>query len=288
MAREKKDPKKKGRIKERLKKIFNKENAKKPIFWGGVTGVVGLLMALIVGMIAFTEQPVFCNTCHIMKGPYEVWEKSTHARVRCTVCHVKPGLYEMLLHKPKGLLEVWAVITRNPAKPAEVHPPDNENCNLCHKAKRKVSTTGDLKMPHEAHIKLRGLKCVDCHRNLVHTVNPRKKNLPTMITCYKCHDGKKAPNSCTACHTEKAVPEDHKSAEWTVVHSSVQQGDPSYCEKCHGWVKDYCSECHQRRPKSHMTKWRTNHQTKIAADGKLSCAKCHQNEMCIRCHGIIP
>jgi hypothetical protein len=196
----------------------------------------------------------------------------------------------MIKHKPKGLIELWITITENPDTVEKVTPIANENCELCHKSLRKVSSTGDLIIPHEAHTKLRDLKCVDCHRWLVHKQGATKtvRNRPPMIVCYKCHDGKKASNSCSSCHTEKSVPEDHKSAEWPVVHSQVQQQDPTYCDNCHGWVKDYCSECHQRRPSSHADKWRTVHRDKIAAVGKNSCAHCHKDDFCVRCHGMIP
>jgi hypothetical protein len=109
-----------------------------------------------------------------------------------------------------------------------------------------------------------------------------------MITCYKCHDGKKAPNACTACHTEKAVPEDHKAPDWLVIHSQKQKQDPLYCEKCHGWVKGYCTECHQRKPKSHAGKWRTTHRDRVASAGMQNCVQCHREDFCVRCHGIMP
>ncbi len=288
MFKKKVKKEKKRRIRNLIKKVFNRENMRNPLFWGGVVGVTSLIIALSVGMIAYTEQSSFCRTCHIMDEPWDVWAKSTHARVRCNVCHVHPGLWNALKHKPAGLLEVWAVITDNPSQPRNVHAPDNVNCEQCHKSKRKVSSTGDLLMPHEAHTKLRGLKCVDCHRDLVHTATGKKKNMPAMNVCYKCHDGKKAPNACSSCHTEKAVPEDHNQDDWLKVHSLKQKEDPEYCENCHGWVKDYCSECHQRKPSTHATKWRTNHKTRILADGKQGCNHCHNDDMCIRCHGLVP
>ncbi len=277
------------RLRSWWKRTFNKENARKPMFWVICAGILGAVIIVVGSVLWVTEQPFFCNSCHIMNAPYKTWSKSTHANVRCTQCHVKPGFIAMIEHKPQGLKELWSVITKNPSKPSEVHPPDNVNCELCHKSKRKVSSTGDLLIPHEQHTKLRGLKCVDCHRWLVHKQGTAgSRNRPPMIVCYKCHDGKKAPNRCTTCHTEKNVPENHLTAEWPATHAEVQKQDPAYCEKCHGWVKDYCTECHQRRPKSHDTKWRSNHRTIVAERGKAGCMFCHKDEFCVRCHGLIP
>lgn len=272
----------------RLSKIFSKDNMKRPIFWGSSLGILFILVIIGATVYNIVDQPRFCVSCHIEQGPYDTWEKSTHSRVVCTKCHVEPGFANSIKFRTTLIRLIYITFSKDPSKPTQVTLPGNDNCNECHKAKRRISASGDLLIPHDSHIKLRGLRCVDCHRNLVHNIKASKHNRPPMITCYKCHDGKKAPNQCTACHTEKSVPEDHRAADWLKTHRAKQLEDPAYCERCHGWVKGYCVECHQRRPKSHAGKWRTNHQVKISSDGKQGCAFCHRDDMCIRCHGITP
>lgn len=272
----------------RIKNWFSKENIRRPVFWVSLVGVLSIVL-LVVGLAWWVaDQPRFCVSCHIEKGAYDTWTQSTHSRVSCNLCHVKPGFLSALEFRFALFRLAYVTVTKDPSKPTEVTLPANENCDQCHKVKRTISPSGDLKIPHQSHVKLRKLRCVDCHRNMVHSVNPTKRNRPPMIACYKCHDGKRAPNRCDACHTEKGVPDDHKAADWLMTHSDKQKQDPQYCVKCHGWVKDYCSECHQRRPRSHATKWRTNHQVKIASFGKGGCMHCHQDAMCIRCHGQVP
>ena len=277
-----------SRIGNFFKRIFNKENLRKPVFWGALTGLLAIVFVLLATLWMVPANPEFCSRgCHFEKGPTETWSKSTHSRVGCVECHVAPGFMNQVKFRLTLVNWIYTAISKNPSSASQVVLPGNANCDACHKVKRTVSPSGDLLIPHDSHTKLRGLKCVDCHRNLVHNTKPAKRNRPPMITCYKCHDGKKAPNTCTACHTEKAVPEDHKASDWLVIHSQKQKQDPLYCEKCHGWVKGYCTECHQRKPKSHAGKWRTTHKDRIAAVGVQNCVQCHRADFCIRCHGIM-
>lgn len=277
-----------SRIGSLFRKLFNRENLKKPIFWGAMTGVFFILLLIVMTMWNIVDQPKFCTSCKFEQGPYDTWAKSTHSRVACNECHVEKGFWNAFKFRGNLIKLIVVQVTKNPTQPSQVQMPSNESCDACHKAKRTISPSGDLLIPHDSHTKLRGLKCVDCHRRLVHNTKQVKRNRPPMITCYKCHDGKKASNSCTACHTEKALPEDHKAADWYKVHGPLQAQDPAYCDKCHGWVKGYCTECHQRRPKSHAGLWRTVHKDRVIAVGKANCVQCHRDDFCIRCHGMVP
>jgi hypothetical protein len=278
-----------SRIGNFFKRIFNKENLRKPVFWGALTGVIFIIVVIVATVWNVVDSPTFCaRVCHFEQGPTDTWAKSTHSRVACVDCHVEPGFWNALKFRTNMVSWIFLQVTKNPTQPQAIQMPSNASCDVCHKVKRKISPSGDLLIPHDAHIGLRGLKCVDCHRNLVHNAKQTARNKPPMTVCYKCHDGKKASNACSACHTEKAVPEDHKAADWLVIHSDVQKQDPAYCDKCHGWVKGYCTECHQRRPKSHAGLWRTNHRNRIAEVGMRNCLQCHNEQFCIRCHGIMP
>lgn len=255
-----------------------------------ITSTIGAGVFLIVlfialpNLISFT--PRFCAICHAQA--HKAWLASTHKNVSCVQCHVESDLQSALLSRLSlGQKILWRL---NPeaehGKPGGfVGRPLDKSCDPCHKTRRVVSAAGDLRIPHTAHTQLRKLHCVDCHRYLVHGSSMRKGNRPSMIGCYRCHDGKKAPNSCSACHTEKALPDDHKSADWLKIHGQAQAANPDYCVECHGWVEDYCKECHQRKPRSHMTSdWRAHHQVLILSEDKRSgCRQCH-GEMCVSCH----
>lgn len=269
------------------------ERRRHPVFRKvvAVTSRIGVVVLILIGFVAIpsliTFHPRFCATCHPQS--YKIWLASTHKHVSCSDCHIKSDIESVLLSRlglgKKVLMKLNPEV--DVAKPASFlgHPP-NEMCDRCHKQRRTISTSGDLKIPHLSHTKLRKLHCVDCHRSLVHKSSSVKRNRQSMISCYRCHDGKKAPNSCSACHTEKALPDDHRSPNWLKVHSQIQQTKPDYCFDCHGWVKDYCAECHQRKPRSHFTEWpgwRAKHQALILSEESQGCKQCH-GDICVSCH----
>jgi hypothetical protein len=128
------------------------------------------------------------------------------------------------------------------------------------------------------------MDCVECHGYLVHEKSATGKNTPTMAACLRCHDGDTAKNACTACHTEKAAPDSHKAASWTIVHA--EQGKDPQCVKCHAWTKNWCVDCHSRRPRSHGGNWRATHGDRAVK--QRSCEACHKASFCIRCHGEVP
>lgn len=269
-------------------RVFNRKNLKSRAFIFSAIGIIAILFILIITAYKVVEVPGLCVTCHIEQGPYDAWKKSTHSRVKCLDCHVKPGLLNGIKYRAGLVSKIITQVVQSPTRPTTIILPDNANCENCHKTNRKITASGDIIIPHKAHVKVLRMRCVTCHRQLVHARGTGARNKPGMTICYKCHDGKVAKNSCSACHTDKNTPEDHRVADWLVIHSQAQKQDPANCEKCHGWVQDYCKECHQRKPRSHAGKWRTHHRDRIAALGMKNCLQCHNEQFCVRCHGIMP
>lgn len=242
-----------------------------------------LLLVVIPSLVAFN--PGFCGLCHGSQN--KTWRMSTHKNVNCADCHIQSAMLSPLGLIEKTLMKMAAM----PSGSARgfAGRPQNDSCNHCHKQKRAVSPSGDLIIPHASHIKLRKLACVDCHSRMVHNTDSRvKRSRTSMVGCYRCHDGKKAPNSCGACHTEKALPEDHRQADWLDAHSAKHDTDPKYCDECHGWVADYCTECHSRKPRSHLVeRWKSKHQNMKATDRWTGCGQCH-GDKCDSCHAKNP
>jgi hypothetical protein len=162
--------------------------------------------------------------------------------------------------------------------------PTNEACLVCHSDLRTVSPTGDLRIPHRAHVSDLKMRCVECHAFLVHQKSPEGKHAPSMAGCLKCHDGDKAKSACSSCHTDKAAPPSHAGKDWLVVHGRTAAG--ADCVKCHKWAADWCADCHSQRPRSHGTDWRVAHGRRIAQH--RGCEACHAGAFCIRCHGEVP
>jgi hypothetical protein len=147
-----------------------------------------------------------------------------------------------------------------------------------------VSATGDLLIPHRAHVEVLEVGCPTCHQDLVHSENTKGFNLPEMSTCMElCHDGEKSTAECIKCHTRKQVPDDHLEEDWLLVHSEMI--DTVDCGECHAWSPDYCADCHSELPESHSVgNWKDLHQYPAVERGEQGCMTCHDEEKCLECH----
>lgn len=162
--------------------------------------------------------------------------------------------------------------------------PSRQVCLKCYTTTRMVSASGDLLIPHRAHVVILNLNCTTCHGKLVHWPNPKGLNRPPMVGCLtRCHDGRKAPNSCSKCHTEKAAPDSHKAPDWLPTHG--QKTGLIKCGTCHGWAPDLCKACHSNKPAStHVGNWKKLHQVRARERGK-GCLVCHGGKkFCLNCH----
>ena len=256
-----------------------------------VVSVVVVLLGTIYG-IRKTSQPLLCYACHEMRYEYRTWSQSGHKNVNCEVCHVHPSIPGMVSAKVKGLGMVIKHITTPQERlertviTAEV--PDLR-CLLCHKDIRQKETMNyhSLKITHRMHLD-RGYHCTDCHANLVHGGNAPAKNTPTMEVCFKCHDGKAAPNNCSLCHSQLGeIRAPLYNPEWVQEHKrNIQDTGLDRCQTCH--QHDFCTSCH-RTGNPHGTDWLDQHRT-AGADPK-PCYQCHgeptptgEPKFCKDCH----
>ncbi|MCL4368676.1 MAG: NapC/NirT family cytochrome c, partial [Actinobacteria bacterium] len=183
--------------------------------------------------VAMTSTPSFCSNCHLMEKPVELWEQSTHANVNCIACHVDPGFLKQLEHKVLSYKEIYANFFGHGGMPPDVKRPTNESCLQCHSLDRQVSPGGDIKIPHREHVEMEGLKCSDCHFNVVHPLEGVAGGSPPMDVCYMCHDGKKAPNACGTCHLsppDKALAHPQNAIENNGKLAKERIAD---CRRCH-------------------------------------------------------
>lgn len=251
-----------------------------------VLTIIGALVAiaLLVVLPAFVSaNPGFFGSYSELSGEYESWAASPHAEAGCEECHVPPNV---LARTGYRLLMVGQVYMSpfDPSPPDVFGVPTNEACLACHNDLRTVSPEGDLQIPHRAHVTILEMDCVECHDFLVHAESPSGGHVPEMEGCLECHDGDRAKDNCTACHTEKAAPASHAANDWLVVHP--RDPDDPECAKCHDWSGDWCVQCHASRPKSHATDWRATHGDRVKAH--RNCEACHDDAFCIECHGVVP
>lgn len=243
-----------------------------------------LLFFFVIAPTYIALQPGFFQRYTGLSDYYTTWSTSVHAEVSCQSCHTSPTFTAQAAHGARMLGEFYLSVLPLSREPKLHGLPGNDTCDSCHIDLRQVSPSGDLRIPHKAHVEVLKIKCVACHDFLVHEKNLNGNHAPTMEMCMECHNGVKAKADCSACHNEKAIPEDHRADDWTVVHS--QKTEDVDCESCHGWTETWCSECHSRRPRSHTKDWRAKH--RVSVNERRNCEACHAAPFCVECHGEVP
>jgi len=201
----------------------------------GIVALVIVIFVIVPGYIA--TRPAYFSRFPGLEDKHGPWSTSTHVSANCEGCHVPPRLLPRLGYHVRMVGEFYGSLFSRSHPPDVFETPTNAACLSCHDDLRTVSPEGDLKIPHKAHVNVLKMKCVQCHDYLVHEKSPEGKHTPTMAGCLECHDGDTAKNNCDACHTKKATPASHKTADWLVVHP---QKDTAECEGCHAWTKEWC------------------------------------------------
>ena len=255
---------------------------RRALVWGGIALV---LIALVLVPAVVATQPAWMSHYAFLSTRTTTLAQSKHKDVPCQGCHVRPDLVSQTSFDLK-MVAAFYVSLVNPAAPlSALEKPTTDACEVCHKTLVSISPTGDLKIPHRAHVDVLKVPCARCHQYLVHELSPEGKHLPTMAACLTCHDGTQAKNTCEACHTKKAAPANHKDTDWLRTHAQ-RQGELD-CKSCHAWKTNWCADCHTRRPPSHTKTWRTTgHIAGVKAH--RNCEVCHTGSFCITCHGDVP
>jgi hypothetical protein len=263
--------------------VWRHDKSRGPRVVRAVVAIVAVLL-LIVAPAYIATQPSFVQRYPNLTPNYETWSTSVHANVPCMDCHVKPDLLSRSLFTARMLSEFYISMVAPGREPKLFGPPVNSSCESCHEDLRTVSPSGDLNIPHRAHVDVLHLPCIRCHTYLVHQANPEGTHTPRMVTCLQCHNGKIAKNGCSTCHRDKAIPQSHRDPNWLIIHPTMQA--KINCKQCHAWTANFCVACHITRPKDHGPDWRTKHGQQVAIH--RNCEACHPAAFCINCHGQLP
>lgn len=295
--------------------------------WSGYAGVALLILvgAYFISDAALkrVEQPSYCPRCHEVKAQYLAWKVSSHSQINCLTCH--GGDNSSLQRWARRRIEArnYLIHLLGKAKyPYERNlVPKNEVCSTCHSPYREVTPSGDLIIPHQKHTTVTGTPCAACHVDVVHLraakrlevalekaggqrdaafkllaedlkhVGP-KDRLPLMGACMRCHDGKKAPSKCAACHKKLDIPPDHRAKDWSYNHGEKARQDIYYCVYCHAVLLDvtrpgekitliqgvrgnpFCVNCHIQRPVTHGPDFKLKHKFRAQEDLE-GCLVCH-------------
>jgi len=246
------------------------------------------------GMTWYSNQPAFCDSCHIMDPYYNAWETSSHNFVSCVDCHYPPGKpSEVVWHKFQALSQVVKYVTRTySSKPfAEI---DDKSClrSGCHQTRllegKEISESGVQfdHAPHLQDVRLgKQLRCVSCHSQIVIGNHMEV----TWDTCYLCHlkgregERKLEPlGGCEGCHLlpDKEI----EVGNVTVNHQELRNHSGFKCQDCHresaqgqGAVREErCFTCHNEPDKlerfDEVDFLHSNHVTRH----NTACFHCHQ------------
>ena len=126
----------------------------------------------------------------------------------------------------------------------------------------------------------------------------------TGATCAACHD----PSECVACHQGTTRPMDFHPGNYVLTHAvEARRGKPD-CSACHR-LQSFCVGCHEREGVGmrgdteysasdptrafHPPGWATagpgpNRHALDARRNITSCASCHRESDCLRCHSAAP
>lgn len=243
---------------------------------------IAVLAALAVPVISML-QPDYYRRYEALGLRMDHWATSTHSRISCGECHIEPGVAGLLEFSAEAVPAFYSQLMRGPDSTNLLKAPERVACQKCHTSFRSVAPSGDLLIPHRAHVEVLEMECVSCHTSLVHSLNRHGFNKPEMELCLEqCHDGDTATNECVDCHTRKHTPESHEAPEWLQEHGPAAQTED--CGSCHDWTPGYCAECHEKRPASHVGNWKSGHaeSARVRGDG---CTVCHGGEeFCNQCH----
>ena len=124
-------------------------------------GLGGFLMFGPPRLLAKSETPVFCASCHVMEAEYEAWfHEGAHRRLACIDCHL-PNENIAVHYAWKSIDGMKDVVVFNSGRVPEkitisAHGQDvvKQNCIRCH------ATTVEM-IDNDR-------RCWDCHRRLSH------------------------------------------------------------------------------------------------------------------------
>lgn len=249
-----------------------------------IATLAGALVVLALAVpIVSTLQPGYYRRFPDLAPRMDHWATSTHSRISCAECHIEPGAKGLITFAVKAVPAYYSQIMSGPDTTNLLSAPGRAACQSCHTSYRSIAPSGDLLIPHRAHVEVLEMECVACHKDLVHSLNRRGFNRPEMEGCLEqCHDGDTASAECVDCHTRKQTPESHMEADWLQVHGDAAADGE--CGTCHDWTPGYCGQCHAERPASHAGNWKSGH-AQPALERAEGCYVCHdEKEFCGQCH----
>lgn len=141
--------------------------------------MLGAAIGLAVGICAYTfvyaqgwsymtDDAAACNNCHVMRGQYDGWIKSSHRSVaRCNDCHTPAGFFGKYATKAKnGFWHSFYFTTGRYEDNIRITPSSREiteqSCRKCH---QEIVTA--IEGPHSER-EGSETSCIRCHNSVGH------------------------------------------------------------------------------------------------------------------------
>jgi len=168
-------------------------------------------MVFVSGAIVVSEQPGFCNSCHIMNNYYDNWKASSHSEVNCLECHLQPGFMGHVKGKINGLSQaIDCMVGRVGTKPSATIVDESCLRSDCHSTEELLTKDIDfngIKFTHKNHMKkaVDGINftCGVCHSHF----EGNEHFSVNKDVCFTCHflsnpitKEKLVKTTCTSCH----------------------------------------------------------------------------------------
>lgn len=253
--------------------------------------LAAVAMVFASGLIVVSEQPGFCNSCHIMNTFYDSWKTSSHSEVNCLDCHLQPGFVGHVKGKIDGLAQaVNCIVGRMGTKPNATIKDNSCLRSECHSTEELLTKDIDysgIKFTHKNHIEkvVDGIRisCGTCHSHFEGDEHFSVNN----DACFTCHflkddqsGNRLVQTSCQDCHEvpDMAI----QRGLVTINHAEFVSYKVSCEDSCHkkevqktSEIGDMvCLSCHsfskeQQADSVELHEAHTNHD-------KVECFACHR------------
>ena len=249
-----------------------------------VWSLAGVVVFLALVLAVTAATLPGCALCHRSPDFTAQTAKGAHGGVACVRCHVQPGAPARLEYAYHTIFGMGLRLAPTGTGPIAGIP--NETCLACHDAvMKKTVTSNGLTIQHSTCSK--GRMCTDCHSETAHGTAVLWPQTSQMNQCLDCHSTSQVRSDCNKCHQGRSVQQRLRTGEWAVTHG------PNW-KQTHGMgdlhtcaschPDDFCVRCHGI-PLPHGADFIRMHPL-AAQTNRQDCSVCHKQTFCDNCHGI--